>query len=140
MSKARYARFRPVRGFGWAVALPVAVIVFAAVWLVSGSASVGLVLGAGVSIVGLAILTLGYSLGEIWGGYWMNPVALTGVNIALVTYVFGGQWLWALAGTGGFIVMAALAAAISRTAASDGGLFQLLGHFFRGLIPGQYPR
>jgi hypothetical protein len=140
MSQARYARFRGLRGAGWSIALPLAGFFGLVVGVVIQSVHVGLVAGACASLFGLLVLSISYSLGEIWGGYWMIPTALAGLNISLITYALGGEWTWALIGTSAAILMMACVAAISRTADGEGGLLRLLGHFFRGLIPGQYPR
>ncbi len=137
MSQAQNAGFRRLRGFGWSVALPVAAITGMVGWLIV-NASVGAVAGANASIIGLIILSYGYSLGGIWGAYWMIPTALIGANLALVTYALGGPWPWVLLGSGVFIVLVALVVAINRTAKGRGGVLRLIGNFVVALIPGQY--
>lgn len=140
MSQVRYTDFRRLRGAGWSLTLPLAALLGLVAGVIIQSVRGGLVAGACVSLFGLLILSIGYSLGGIWGGYWMIPAALAGLNIGLVTYALGGKWTWVLIGTGAVILMMNCVAAISRTADGNGGLLQLFGHFFRGLIPGQYPR
>lgn len=138
MSHVRRAGFRGLRGFGWCVAVPVATVAGVFAGLVFSNASAGLVTGLGVSLFGLVLLSLGYSLGGIWESYWMVSVALTGAEITLLVGVLGGPWGKVLLGTGLLILMAALGAAILRTSREGGGIPRLLGCFAQSLIPGAY--
>lgn len=140
MTLARYAGFRHLRSFGWCIAFPIAIMAGITVWLLLGSGSIALVIGATISIIGLAVLSLGYELGEIWSGYWMIPVTLIGGNAALIVYSLGGRWSTVLIGTAVVVVMATCVVAIRRAAEGDGGIRELLNHFVRSLIPGRYSR
>ncbi len=138
MSQARQAGFRRLRGFGWSVAVFIAAGFFLIAWLASGNLSSSLATGAIVSIIGLAILSIGYLLGDIWEGYWMIPTVLVGGNVALIVAAFGGSWLSALLGTMVVVLMSAGVAAINRTAGGEGGVAQLIRYFIDSLIPGRY--
>jgi|GEM_PF-2666870 len=140
MSQARRAGFRRLRGFGWCVALPVAIVFGVIAWLAFGTVQAGICAGTGVSMIGLSLLSLGYSLGDILGGYWMIPVVLAGLDTALAFSVLGGAWFSVLVATAVLVLMVALAAAIRRTSEGEGGLGQLFSCFVQSLIPGRYPR
>lgn len=138
MSHARRAGYRGLRGFGWCVALPFAVFVGGLVGLVFSDATAALASGISVSLFGLLLVSLGYSLGDIWESYWMVSVALVGGEISWLVGVMGGSWGKVLLGTVLLILMAALGAAILRTSRGSGGIPRLLGCFVQSLIPGAY--
>lgn len=137
MSHARRAGFRGLRGFGWCVAAPVAIVVGGFVGLFSDR-SAAFASGIGVSLIGLLLVSLGFSLGNIWESYWMVSVALVGGEITLFVGIMGGPWGKVLFGTVLLILMGALGAAILRTSRGTGGIARLVGCFVQSLIPGAY--
>lgn len=139
MSHVRHAGFRRLRGFGWRIAIPIAILAGVIAGLFSKNVQVGFTTALGLSLVGLALLSLGYSLGDIWGGYWMIPVTLAGGEIAALAAIWDGPWVRVLIGTVTVVVTSALAAAISRTSGGNGGIPRLIGCFIQSLIPGRYP-
>ena len=139
MLRVRHAGFPNLRGFGWRVAVPFAILVGVIVGLASDSKEAGFTAALGVSLVGLIALSFGYSLGEIWGSYWMIPVTLAGGEIAWLAAIWDGPWAKILIGTATVVLTTALGAAISRTSEEGRGMARLLGCFIQSLIPGCYP-
>jgi len=137
MGKARSAGFRQLRGAGWSMALPIAGVLGAVTGVIFSSVQIGLLVGTAVSTVGLMILWIGYALGDILEGYWVTPAALVGVNIALVTYVLGGDWRTVLVLAGAVILLIACVGAIARTSRGNGGLRMFARHLLDNLIPGR---
>ena len=138
MSHVRHAGYRRLRGFGWRVAIPAAIFLGVIVELVFDNRQASLTAATGLSLVGLVLLSLGFSLGEIWGSYWMVPVTLAGGEIALLAAVWDGPWVRVLVGTVTVVLTSALSAAINRTSGGSGGMARLLGCFVQSLIPGCY--
>ncbi len=139
---ARRAGFRHLRGAGWSIALPIAAGLGLTAAAVSGHIAAGLVLGSIVSLIGLAVLWLGYSLGDIADAYWMVPLAVASLPVALLTSVVGHgyQWVWAIGWVGAVIILFGIVAGIGRHADSEGGLPHLITCIVRSLIPGCHSR
>lgn len=142
MSQASTARARWVRGIGWSVALPIASFIGLVIAFASGHRTWGMTVGSLVSLFGLLILMIGYSLPEpsIAGAYWMVPTAFSSLPFALLTYVFGHgqQWMWAIGWVGAFILIYAFVVAMGRHSRGDGGLGSLVVIFVEALIPGRH--
>lgn len=136
MLKAREAGFRALRGIGWSLTLPLAVGMGVIVGLSQTDSKGGIVAGAVVSLFGLLVLSLGYALGDIWSGYWTIPVALAGVDVALICYMNSWSWVTVLVATGVITLVSASVSAFNYTAKGNAGLLRVCTNFFRALIPG----
>ena len=138
MSQVRHAAYRHLRGLGWIVVFPLAALLGVIVKLVSDSDRASFTAAIALSLVGLVIVSFGILLGDLWGGYWMIPVALGGGEIAWLVAIWEGSWVKVLIGTAAVVLSAAMAAAIGRTSGESGGIARLLGCFVQSLIPGCY--
>jgi hypothetical protein len=137
MGSARTAGFRHLRATGWSIAFPVAALIGLGVGKAS-TPDIGLLVGSAVSCFGLLILALGYSLGGIWAGSWMVPLALASLPAAAATSVFNPHWGWAFVWTGVITLTLAIIVGLQRTANGNGGLPELLGNISASLVPGRY--
>ncbi len=133
---AREAGFRGLRSEGWTLIGPIATFLGLVVGLTT-NVRAGVIAGGAVSLFGVAILTLGYMLGDIFGHYWMVAQAVAAAPITALAWALNiTTWQWTLAGTGVVIVLTGITVGIARTSSTENGLWELVKTTIRGFAPG----
>jgi hypothetical protein len=124
-----------IRTFGWVITLPVALFAGPVVGASSGSAAWGLGVGAGVALLGLAIVCFGYLVGGDLGGYFPRLALAASIPIGALCWAMGSgyAWLWGA----GWTILGLVLFSIGRGFVLHQGNSHtwLIADIFRGFAP-----